>query len=252
MLAIDAGNTNVTVARLTDGAIAARQTIARDRIAARNLGSTLEALGPSDGAILASVVPALTPLLVEALAVATGAMPHPLSHLSPHGLRFAVPAPETAGADRIAAACGALTHTRPPLIVVDCGTATVLTVVDADGDGTPLYRGGAIAPGGGTSLAALRERAPHLPAPAVPPLAPIGDTSAMAIAIGAFAGHGALIDGLIDRLAAALRAGMGATGGVPVLVTGGWAPHCLSHLRHPHTHDPDLVLRGLAAVAARL
>jgi type III pantothenate kinase len=252
MLVVDAGNSNVTLARFADGAIAARQTIAREEIAARHLSESLAALGPSDRAILATVVPSLTALLTEALAVATGAMPHRLSHLSPHGLRFAVPAPQTAGADRIAAVCGALTHTRPPLIVVDCGTATVLTLVDADGDGSAVYRGGAIAPGGGTALAALLERAPHLPQPAAAPLAPLGDTSDMAIAIGAFAGHAALIDGLIERLTAAVRVDAGRTDSVPILITGGWAPHCLPHLRHPHTHDRDLVLLGLAAIGARL
>jgi type III pantothenate kinase len=252
MLAIDAGNSNLTIARLADGTIAARQTIPRDEIAGRHLVATLEALGPSDGAILTCVVPALTALLTEAVAVATGARPHRLSHTSPHGLRFAVPTPETVGADRIAAACGALTHSPPPIIVVDCGTATVLTAIDADDDGTPLYRGGAIAPGGGTALTALFERAPHLPQPAAEPLEPIGDTSAMAIAIGALAGHAALIDGLIERLTAAIPATGDNPGSVPVVVTGGWAPHCLPHLQHAHTHDPHLVLRGLAAVATRM
>jgi type III pantothenate kinase len=80
----------------------------------------------------------------------------------------------------------------------------------------------------------------------------IGDTSDMAIAIGAFAGHAALIDGLIDRLAAAIHMDTDRSEGVPVLVTGGWASSCLPYLRHSYTHDPDLVLRGLAAVAARL
>jgi len=251
MLAIDAGNSNLTVARFVDGVIASRQTILRDEIAARRLAITLDALGPATGAIICSVAPGVTSLLVEAVAVAIGALPHQLSHVSPHGLRFAVPEPATAGVDRIAAACGALGRAAPPLIVVDCGTATTLTVIDHDTDGGSLYCGGAIAPGGGTALAALRERAPHLPEPAQPPLPAVGDTSAIAIAIGAFAGHAAMIDGLIDRLASplALRA---AGEAVPIFVTGGWAPHCLPHLRHPYTHDPDLVLHGLAAIATRL
>ena len=74
----------------------------------------------------------------------------------------------------------------------------------------------------------------------------------MAIAIGAFAGHAALIHGLIDRMSASTRSGAGQATGVPVLITGGWAPHCLPHLHRSHTHHPNLILRGLAAVAARL
>lgn len=254
MLAIDAGNSNITAARLADGAIAARQTIRREEIAARSLAMALDALGPASGAILCSVVPGLTSLLVEAVAVTTGALPHCLTHTSPHGLRFAVPEPDTAGVDRIAAACGALGHAAPPLIVVDCGTATTLTLIDRDTDGAPSYRGGAIAPGGGSALAALHERAAHLPEPALPPLPTVGDTSATAIAIGALAGHAAMIDGLIDRLASplALRDASNAPNGVPIFITGGWAPHCLPHLRHPYTHDPDLLLHGLAAIGTRI
>jgi len=60
-----------------------------------------------------------------------------------------------------------------------------------------------------------------------------------------------MIDGLIDRLASPLAL-RDAGHAVPIFITGGWAPHCLPHLRHPYTHDPDLLLQGLAAIAARL
>jgi len=251
MLAIDAGNSNLALARFDNGAIATRQTILREEIAARRLATALDALGPASQAILCSVVPGVTSLLVEAVAVTIGGLPHQLSHTSPHGLRFAVPEPATAGADRIAAACGALTHVPPPLIVVDCGTATTVTLIDHDTDGAPLYCGGAIAPGGGTALAALRERAPHLPEPAAAPLPAVGNTSATAMAIGALAGHAAMIDGLVDRLAASLAPDYGPEA-VPIFITGGWAPRCLPHLRHRHTYEPDLVLHGLAAIASHL
>jgi type III pantothenate kinase len=248
MLAIDAGNSNLTVARIAGGEVIARRVILRPEVTTATTEAALRSLGDSDTTVLSSVVPTLTPLLEAAATTATGRPPHRLTHTSPHGLRFAVPEPATTGVDRIAAACGALDHAAPPLIVVDCGTATTVTLIDRDTSGAPLYRGGAIAPGGGTALAALRERAPHLPEPAAPPLPDVGNTSATAIAIGALAGHAAMIDGLIDRLTAAIAT----PGRIAIFVTGGWARQCLPYLRHPYTHDPDLVLHGLAAIAARL
>jgi len=251
VLAIDAGNSNLTVARIAAGVVDARRVIPRQDVTSAATEAALRSLGDPGSAILSSVVPALTPLLEAAATAATGHPPHRLTYESPHGLRFAVPEPATAGVDRIAAACGALDRAAPPLIVVDCGTATTLTLIDRDTDGTPLYRGGAIAPGGGSSLAALHERAPHLPEPAGPPLPAVGDTGATAIAIGAYAGHAAMIDGLIDRLTSPLTQ-RDARAAVPIFITGGWAPHCLPHLRHPYTHNPDLLLHGLAAIAMRI
>jgi type III pantothenate kinase len=248
MLAIDAGNTNLTLARIVSGEVVARQVIPRAEVSTETAEAALRSLGGPETTMLSSVVPALTALLEAAATAATGRPPHRLSHTSPHGLRFAVPEPSTVGVDRIAAACGALGRVAPPLVVVDCGTATTVTLIDRDPDGGPVYRGGAIAPGGGTALSALYQCAPHLPEPAQPPLPAIGNTSATSIAVGAMTGHAAMIDGLIDRVAAASTT----PDAVSIFVTGGWAPHCLPYLRHPCTPDTDLVLHGLAAIAERL
>ena len=51
--------------------------------------------------------------------------------------------PETLGADLIAAAEGALAQYTPPLVLIDMGTATTLSVLDEGG----AFLGGAIAPG---------------------------------------------------------------------------------------------------------
>src|SRR3712207_8797701 len=54
---------------------------------------------------------------------------------------------------------------KPPLIVVDLGTATVFDVVSRDGD----YLGGAIAPGIGLATDALVQRAAMLRRGGLPP-----------------------------------------------------------------------------------
>ena len=76
------------------------------------------------------------------------------------GLRVRYRNPHEVGADRIAGAIAAAQR-RPKsnIIVVDCGTATTLDVITADGD----YLGGAILPGIGISVEALAGRTAKLP-----------------------------------------------------------------------------------------
>jgi len=245
MLLVDAGNSRLTLARLDAGRIGERLDLARAAITPGAVVQAVESIGGAAGALLASVVPELTPVLVDALTVCTGAPPHLVSRDSPHGLILDVPHPSQAGADRIATAVGALTHTEPPVVVVDCGTATTCTLIDHGSD-APRYRGGAIAAGVETALAGLRDRAPHLPEPAGEVEIP-GTTTETALALGSVAGHAWMVDALVARLAAA------ATGGkVEVVLTGGCAPRIIPHLATPHTHRPDLCLEGLAALAERL
>ncbi|RMF82567.1 MAG: type III pantothenate kinase [Nitrospirae bacterium] len=174
-----------------------------------------------------------------------GRPPHVVSHRSPHGLAFGVPEPARAGADRLATAAGALARTGPPLLVVDCGTATTCTVVDRGAGGEPLYRGGAIAPGVGAALEGLRRRAGHLPEPAAEPEVP-GTTTEAALALGAVAGHAWMVEAVVERLAAACAAPP------KLFLTGGWAPRLRPHLAAAHEFRPDLCLEGLLAIGGRL
>ena len=59
--------------------------------------------------------------------------------------------PETLGADLLTAAVGALDLYQPPLLLVDMGTATTVTVLDEQG----AFRGGAILPGANLALSSL-------------------------------------------------------------------------------------------------
>lgn len=245
MLLADAGNSRLTLARLDAGTIGKRVDLARESISPGSVVQAIDALGGATRALLASVVPELTPMLVDALTVATGAPPHLVSRDSPHGLALDVPHPSQAGADRIATAVGALTHAAPPLIVVDCGTATTCTLIDR-GDGTPRYRGGAIAAGVETALTGLRHRAPHLPEPADTVEIP-GTTTETALALGGIAGHAWMVDAVVARLTVTAAGGSAA-----VILTGGCALRIRPYLATPHDHRPDLCLEGLAAIAARL
>ncbi|MEB3299341.1 MAG: type III pantothenate kinase [Candidatus Sericytochromatia bacterium] len=141
--------------------------------------------------------------------------------------------PSTLGTDRIANAWGAWRIYGGPVLVVDAGTATTFTLVDAEG----VLAGGAITLGVGATLEALAARGARLPIvpPALPPPGPALTTEG-AILKGVVGGHAGLIRGLASDLAA----------GVPVILTGG-AAVLLYPLLPGVLHVPDLQARGAMA-----
>lgn len=149
------------------------------------------------------------------------------------------------GADRWVAAVGAhaLAGTRDVLFA-NVGTALTVDLVTAAG----RHRGGAIIPGPSTMVESLlsgthgiRRRAKGLRASSRSLFAP--DT-ASALAAGSEFAAAAFIDRAADEAAALL-------GRRPLLLlSGGGAPSLRHRLRRPVRVVPDLVLRGLAALAA--
>jgi type III pantothenate kinase len=143
------------------------------------------------------------------------------------------------GPDRIAQALGARTIAGAPCIVVSAGTAIVVDLVDADG----ALAGGAIAPGLGTSAAALHADAARLPF--VPPAAPVRDiglSTEEAIVSGVYWSAVGGIRALVARFRTVAP-------GAPVLCTGGDAPLLLPALADlAARHVPDLVFRGLGTL----
>ncbi|MGE3172959.1 MAG: type III pantothenate kinase [Planctomycetota bacterium] len=147
--------------------------------------------------------------------------------------------PETLGADRW---LGALAAHRSygRAVVVDCGTATTVNLVEDDG----AFRGGAIAPGLDAILAGMSRVTPNLPAAdpdgawAMPPR-----SSAQAVHAGAVLAF----CGAVERLVAdTLRV---ARGPCAVVLTGGRAEVYLRHGRLRPRHEPDLVHQGLRRLA---
>ncbi len=162
-LALDVGNSQIKVGLFQGNRLRARWWIETDphqtpdaygTALARFLGKNKVA-----GAILASVVPALTPVLREALRQRFSLDARVVTHHLKTGLRILHPHPEEIGADRLVNAAEAYGCFGGPVAVVDFGTATTFTVVSGDGD----YLGGAIAPGLGTAASALATRTARLP-----------------------------------------------------------------------------------------
>jgi type III pantothenate kinase len=154
------------------------------------------------------------------------------------------------GADRWVAAIGAYAwpgRRGRPVCVVDVGTAMTIDLVDAHG----RHQGGAIVPGPGLMVSSLlretggiRQRAGGRRARRAVSL--FARSTREALDAGARHAVAALIDRARDEARIA-------TGRSPrLLLTGGAAADVAPYLASPHVVIDDLVLRGLAALAAPL
>ena len=164
------------------------------------------------------------------------------------GVTAAYANPLNLGADRWAALIGAHALGPADYCIVDAGSTVTMDLLLADG----RHLGGYIAPGSEMSLAAMArgtaELASRLKDRSSRPqdLAP-GTDSAEAMEKGTLAAQLGMIRSGMERLA-------GQGGGSPVLLlTGGGADALVATGELPEAQSaPDLVLRGLAALALEL
>jgi type III pantothenate kinase len=158
------------------------------------------------------------------------------------GVVLAVANPKEVGPDRILAAVGGTALYGPPLIVVDFGTATTFSCVNARGE----FIGGAIAPGLGISVDALLTRAARLARVELvcPPQA-IGRDTTTNIQSGVVYGWAGLVDGLVERMRQEMgvQATVAATGGLVGLISG--VSRSIQHV------NADLKLEGLRLIWER-
>jgi type III pantothenate kinase len=258
LLAIDIGNTNVTVGLFRNGTlVSTRRAATHHRATADELDLALGGLLHLDdadfadiGAIAcASVVPALT-AAVEAVARRRD-RPLTLATAGITPIPIRTDRPAEVGADRLVNALAAARLYGTPAVVVDFGTATTLDCVAADG----AYVGGAIAPGLELGLEALAARTAKLPRIELrAPDRAIGRDTVSAMQAGTIFGYQALVAGLLSRVRRELAdlAGIEPRA-VRAILTGGlsaapWA----ADLDGIDAIDPDLTLRGLAILHAEV
>ena len=152
------------------------------------------------------------------------------------GINILLEDPGATGADLIAAAVAAVDTYPTPLTVVDMGTATTIAVID-DGN---AFLGGAVLPGLRISAEALSSRASLLPGIQLErPRRAIGKNTVECMQSGLMFGAAAMVDGLIDRMEAEL--GRPTT----VVATGGVARFVVPLCRHEIALERDLQLKGL-------
>ncbi|MEQ1935494.1 MAG: type III pantothenate kinase, partial [Fimbriimonadaceae bacterium] len=150
--------------------------------------------------------------------------------------------PTAVGADRLANALGALARFKPPIIVVDFGTATTFDAIDSNG----TYIGGAILPGVMVSTEALVGHTAKLPQIEFrTPDRVIGRTTTESLQSGIVLGYAGAIDSLAKRMNADL-------GGARIIATGGLGSMFLGICETIESHEPNLTLEGLAIAWERL
>ena len=85
------------------------------------------------GAVLSSVVPPLTQTLCDAIIKVIGISTYVINARTDAGLTIKNYDVSTLGSDRIVDAVSAMLQWAPPLVVLDLGTATTVSVIDSDG-----------------------------------------------------------------------------------------------------------------------
>lgn len=169
------------------------------------------------------------------------------------GVPLLVDNPREVGTDRVANAAGAFeVHGRAAgtaCIVVDFGTSTRVDVVSAKGE----FLGGAIAPGVGSALEALADRTVALRrVELVAPRSVVGKNTVEALQAGVIYGFAGMVDSLVDRAHAVVPgAAVIATGGYDAGGPGGQVSAVAGECSTVELHRGDLTLQGLRAVFLR-
>ena len=248
ILAIDIGNTNIVV-----GCIDKEKLYLTERISTIRTKTELEYAidiktildihhinrADIEGAIISSVVPQITfaarlavqkILKKDAMIVGPGVKT---------GLNILLDNPGEMGADRVADAVAALAQNPVPLVIVDMGTATTISVVDDK----KHYIGGMILPGVQISLDALTSRASQLSGISIEEQKKIiGKNTVDCMKSGILYGNAAAVDGIIDRIEEELGQK------VTVIATGGMSRKIVPHCKREMILDGDLLLKGLQII----
>ena len=192
-----------------------------------------------DGAIISSVVPQLTEILKRAVRIFCDVDPLVVGPGVKTGLNILIDNPKQLGSDLVVDAVAALAEYKPPLIILDLGTASTMSVIDRQAN----YRGGVIIPGVRLSLEALAARAAQLQNISMEaPKHVIGTNTIACMQSGLIYGQASMFDGMIDRIEDEL--GEKAT----IIATGGLARPVLVHCKHEVIIDDDLLIKGLMVI----
>ncbi len=258
LLAVDVGNTNITIGSFRNGSLVAVRRASTPRAGTADEVELLiegllrlddSAFADVSAVVAASVVPAAS-MALEAV-TARRERPLLLAGAGTVPLPIRVDRPGDVGPDRLVNAFAASRLHGPPAIVVDLGTATTFDCVAHDG----AFVGGAIAPGVELGLAALASGTARLPrADLRTPDRAIGRDTAAAVQSGTVLGHIAMVQGLLGKARRELAdAADLSPSDVHVILTGGLsqAPFA-SSIEGVEAIDPDLTLKGLAMLHAEV
>ena len=248
ILTVDIGNSNIVLGGVEGDSIALEARLRTDITKTSDeycidLKMILDVynVAPSEieGTIIASVVPQVLNSMQTAVKKLTGKESLVVGPGLKTGLNILLENPGQTGADLVVADVAALREHKPPLIIIDMGTATTMTVLDENG----ALIGGCICPGVKISMDALTDRTALLPGLQLDqPKKAIGRNTIDCMRSGIMMGNACMLDGMVERMEAEL--GSKAT----VIATGGIAKFIVPMCKTPIIYDKDLLVKGLAAL----
>ena len=246
ILAVDIGNSNIVLGGIQGDTIAFEARLRTDPTKTSDeycidVKMILDVYGfkrgDVEGAIISSVVPQVLNSIKTAIKKLTGKTALVVGPGLKTGLNIRIENPSQTGADLVVGSVAALRAHKPPLIVIDMGTATTMIVLDETG----ALIGGCICPGVKISLDALTERTALLPGLQLDqPRKAIGRNTIDCMRSGIMLGNACMLDGMVQRMEEEL--GQKAT----VVITGGIAKFIAPLCKTPMIYDKDLLLKGLA------
>jgi type III pantothenate kinase len=248
LLAIDLGNTNLTIGLYQGEELTAHWRLATDHARMpdeyglqllgllTNAGKTPADL---DGVVLSSVVPPLTGRLVQACGEYLKQEPLVVDTGVKTGIRIRYDDPKAVGADRVCDAVAVLRLYGGPACVIDFGTATTFNAITKDGE----YLGGAITAGINLAAEALFAHAAKLQRIDLQlPPSVIGRNTTHAMQSGLIYGYVAMTEGMVERFRKELGPEM------KVIATGGLAGLIAKETPVIQIHAPWLTLDGLRLI----
>lgn len=248
ILTVDIGNSNIVIGGVEEERILFEARLRTDATKTSDeycvdLKSVLDVyhvqIGAIEGAIIGSVVPQVLNSFQTAIKKLTGKQSLVVGPGLKTGLNIKIENPSQTGADLVVGCVAALREHKPPMIVVDMGTATTMVVLDASG----ALIGGCICPGVKISMDALTDRTALLPGLQLDqPKRAIGRNTIECMRSGLMMGNACMIDGMIQRMEEEL--GCETT----VVATGGIAKFVIPMCRKEIIYDKDLLVKGLAAL----
>lgn len=248
IIAVDIGNTNIVVGGFDEDNIAFVERISTDTskteleyVVQFHALSQIYSIPKEKftGAIISSVVPPLNKIIATAIRKFAGIDPMIVGPGIKTGINIQMDNPATVGADLIVNAVAGLKKYGAPLIMIDMGTATTISVIDDKKN----YIGGTIMPGVRVSLDSLVNRTSQLPKIALEkPSKVIGRNTIDGMKSGIVMGQAACMDGMIERIWEELGYE------TAVVATGGLAPMIIPNCKHDVIIDDALTLFGLKII----
>lgn len=249
LLAVDIGNTNIVFGCVDENDnIAVFERISTNHNAtAAEYASLIKNIlemndfrcSDIDDAIMSSVVPSVTNTVKEAIRKLFGVDVMIVGPGVKTGLNILIDNPRQLGSDQAVDAVAAINQYPVPLIVIDMGTATTISVVDKNKN----YLGGLIMTGMGVAADALIQRTAQLPKIDFErPASVIGRNTIDCMKSGALYSNACAIDGIIQHIEEEL--------GEPctAVATGGLAPVVIPLCRRKIHVNSDLLISGLAII----